>query len=160
MMRAAGFHKPTLPAGARGAPTRAFSEERWTMATKRSLFTAFLIGVLLVSGSLSCSRVPSTQGPPPVSAVEKEGVQEAKIRVKGEYTPDRILVKKGIPLRLVFYRDNASACTEYVVLEDFAIRQKLAPYKETVVVLTPANTGEFTFTCGMKMLEGKLIVIE
>jgi plastocyanin domain-containing protein len=130
------------------------------MATKKNFSTAFLFGVLVVSWGLSCSRAPSTQEPPPVSAIEKDGLQEVKIRVKGEYTPDRILVKKGIPLRLVFYRDNASACTEYVVLEDFAIRQKLAPYQETVVALTPARTGEFTFTCGMKMLEGKLIVTE
>ncbi len=109
-------------------------------------------------GYWNCSKGALKHEPPIVAAIEKDGVQEVKIRVKGEYTPEQILVKKGKPLRLIFYRDDASHCTEYVVFEDFAIKQKLAPYKETVVVLTPATAGEFTFTCGMKMLEGKLVV--
>lgn len=130
------------------------------MCSKTAFRASLLLAVIALAACWSCSRSPSKVETEAVAAIEKDGVQEVKIRVKGEYTPERILVKKGIPLRLVFYRDNTSACTEHVVLEDFAIKQKLAPQQETIVSLTPASTGEFTFTCGMKMLEGKLIVRE
>ena len=43
------------------------------------------------------------------------GVQEIKVTVKGGYSPDVIVVKRGLPVRLDFYRDETASCSEQVV---------------------------------------------
>ena len=86
------------------------------------------------------------------------GIQEIKIIVKGGYSPDVIAVKQGIPVRLSFYRDETASCSEQVIFGDFGIARDLPAFKTTPVEFTPSKAGEFTFTCGMNMMRGKLIV--
>ena len=86
------------------------------------------------------------------------GVQEIKVTVKGGYSPDVIVVKKGVPVRLNFYRDETSSCSEQVVFSDFGIAKDLPAFKTTPIEFTPDQAGEFNFVCGMNMLRGKLIV--
>ena len=86
------------------------------------------------------------------------GVQEIKVTVRGGYSPDVIVVKKGAPVRLNFYRDETSSCSEQVVFGDFGIIKDLPAFKTTPIEFTPDKPGEFTFACGMNMLRGKLIV--
>ncbi len=93
------------------------------------------------------------------SAELKEmGFQEVKVIVKGGYSPDVIVVKKGIPVRLNFYRDETADCSDTIVFGDFKIRKPLPAFKTTAVEFTPENEGEYDFTCGMGMMRGKLIV--
>jgi plastocyanin domain-containing protein len=94
-----------------------------------------------------------------VAAVVKEsGAQEVDIVVRGGYSPDVIVVQKDRPVRMNFYRDETSSCSEQVVFGDFGVIKNLPPFKSTAVEFTPDKSGEFTFTCGMNMLRGKLIV--
>lgn len=90
--------------------------------------------------------------------VSNAGVQQIKVTVKGGYSPDVIVVKEGIPVRLEFYRDEASSCTEQVVFGDFGIAKNLPAFQTTPIEFTPDKIGEFTFACGMNMVRGKLIV--
>jgi len=92
------------------------------------------------------------------AAVNETGVQEIDVMVKGGYSPDVIAVKRGVPVRLNFYRDETSSCSEQVVLGDFGIARDLPAFKTTAVEFTPDKSGEFPFTCGMNMLHGKLVV--
>ncbi|HZI19092.1 MAG TPA: cupredoxin domain-containing protein [Pyrinomonadaceae bacterium] len=91
---------------------------------------------------------------------DASGVQEVRITVKGGYSPDVVVVKKGLPVRLDFYRDETSSCSERVVFGDFRIARDLPAYKTTHVEFTPDRAGEFTFTCGMSMMRGKLVVVD
>ena len=93
-----------------------------------------------------------------VAEVTASGVQEIKVTVKGGYAPDVIVVKQGQPVRLDFFRDETSSCTEQVVFGDFGIVRDLPAYKTTPIEFTPDKPGEFTFACGMNMVRGKLIV--
>ncbi|MDB4947688.1 MAG: hypothetical protein JWM27_337 [Gemmatimonadetes bacterium] len=86
------------------------------------------------------------------------GAQHVKVTVKGGYTPDVIVVQQGRPVRLDFYRDETASCSETVVFGDFGIARDLPAFRTTPVEFTPQEAGEFTFTCGMSMLRGKLIV--
>jgi len=90
--------------------------------------------------------------------IQDEGIQEVQINVKGGYDPDVIEVKKGLPVRLNFYRDETADCSDTIVFSDFNIRKPLPAYKTTAVEFTPEREGEYVFTCGMGMLKGKLIV--
>ena len=92
------------------------------------------------------------------AAVGTGGVQEVNVTVKGGYSPDVIVVKQNQPVRLDFYRDETSSCSEQVVFGDFGIARDLPAYKTTSIEFTPEKTGEFTFACGMNMMRGKLVV--
>ncbi len=85
-------------------------------------------------------------------------VQEITVKVKGGYDPDVIVVKKGIPVRLNFYRDETADCSEIIVIEEWDIRKPLPAFKTTPVEFTPQKDGEYMFGCGMGMLKGRLIV--
>lgn len=90
--------------------------------------------------------------------IKQTGIQEVKVTVKGGYDPDVIVVKKGIPVRLNFYRDETADCSDTIVFGDFNIRKPLPAFQTTPVEFTPEKEGEYVFTCGMGMLRGKLIV--
>jgi plastocyanin domain-containing protein len=89
---------------------------------------------------------------------EGGGVQRVRITVKGGYSPDVVVVKQGRPVRLDFYRDETASCSDRVVLGDFGIARDLPAFRTTPVEFTPERSGEFTWTCGMSMLRGTLIV--
>ena len=86
------------------------------------------------------------------------GVQQIKVIVKGGYSPDVIVVKQGVPVRLDFYRDETASCTEQVIFGDFGIARDLPAFQTTPIEFTPDKAGEFTFACGMNMVRGKLVV--
>ena len=86
------------------------------------------------------------------------GVQEVKIRVKGGYDPDVIVVKQGKPVRLHFNRQESAMCSEMVVFDKIDRSAKL-PEGETVTIeFTPDQKGEIPFQCQMGMLRGKVVV--
>ena len=93
------------------------------------------------------------------ASMNESGVQEINVTVKAGYTPDVIVVREGAPVRLNFYRDETSSCSEQVIFGDFRIARNLPAFKTTKIEFTPDKAGEFTFTCGMNMLRGKLIVV-
>jgi plastocyanin domain-containing protein len=87
-----------------------------------------------------------------------DGAQEIDITVKGGYSPDVVVVRQGTPVRLNFYRDETDSCSERVVFGDFHVARELPAFKTTTVEFTPERAGEFTWTCGMSMMRGKLVV--
>ena len=80
------------------------------------------------------------------------------IRVRGGYQPNTIHTQAGVPLRLLFRREETSSCSEQVVFPAFG-KSAMLPTGETVAVdLLPEAPGEYEFTCAMGMLHGRLIV--
>ena len=90
--------------------------------------------------------------------LKAEGTQEIKITVKGGYSPDLIVVRKEVPVRLHFYRDETASCSEQVVFGDFGIARDLPAFRTTSIEFTPHESGEYTFNCGMNMMRGKIVV--
>ena len=91
-------------------------------------------------------------------AKAEKGTQEIKILVERGYTPEAIVAKKGVPLKLIFERKEADSCSERLLIPEFKINQFLAPSAVTEISFIPDKEGEFEFRCGMGMLHGKLIV--
>lgn len=113
---------------------------------------AFLLLAILVfffgKRKLSVATASSAAGDSP----------EVTVVVEGGYSPDVIRTRVGRPLRLIFDRRDASPCTDEIVFPDFGIRRALAANAKTVVELRPERVGEFTFSCGMNMLHGRIQV--
>ncbi|HSE27585.1 MAG TPA: cupredoxin domain-containing protein [Gemmatimonadales bacterium] len=86
------------------------------------------------------------------------GPQEVVVAVRGGYDPGSIRVRAGLPVRLVFDRQEDASCSEEVVFPDFGVRKFLPPFARTSVEFTPAKPGTYEFTCGMSMLRGRLVV--
>jgi plastocyanin domain-containing protein len=74
------------------------------------------------------------------------------------YDPPSIRLKKGVPARVTFVRTTDSTCATEVVFADYGIRRSLPLNHSVVVAFTPRKAGEFSFTCGMNMHRGRLIV--
>ena len=86
------------------------------------------------------------------------GWQEQMVLVKGSYTPDTIVAVAGKPLRLIFQREEASACSEVVVFDSFGKSAHLPEGTPTSVELMPKEPGEYPFSCQMGMLRGTLVI--
>lgn len=86
------------------------------------------------------------------------GVQELSVTVQGGYSPAQIVVKRGVPVRLTFRRMETSSCSERVVFPDFNLSKKLPENENVTLEFTPDKDGAYSFTCGMGMYKGTLIV--
>jgi plastocyanin domain-containing protein len=92
------------------------------------------------------------------ASVNASGAQDVKVVVRGGYEPSTIQARAGVPLRLVFDRQETSGCSEEVVFPDFGVKRFLPAHEETTIEITPQKAGQYEFTCGMGMLRGRLIV--
>lgn len=92
------------------------------------------------------------------SAQLEGGVQRVAVTVKGGYSPDLIKARQGVPLEMVFDRQESGDCTSRVLFPDLAVSAALPAYQRTTVRLTPASAGTFGFACGMNMVHGTLVV--
>ena len=95
---------------------------------------------------------------PAVSTQLVGGVQEVRITVKGGYDPDVIRVRKGIPVRLHFTRQESASCSEMVLFDKLGKSARLPEGQTVQVEFTPTEEGEIPFQCQMGMLRGKVVV--
>lgn len=86
------------------------------------------------------------------------GVQRVDVTVRGGYSPNVIRVRQGVPVELVFDRQESGECTSRVVFPDLRVSARLPAYARTAVRLRPAEAGSFGFACGMNMIHGTLLV--
>src|SRR6266568_759463 len=86
------------------------------------------------------------------------GVQRVVVTVKGGYRPDVITARQGVPLEIVFDRQESGDCTSRVVFPDLAASAALPAFGRTTVRLGPARTGSFGIARGMNMIHGTLVV--
>jgi plastocyanin domain-containing protein len=85
-----------------------------------------------------------------------QGVQEVTIAVQGGYSPSRIRVKAGRPVRLRFHRTDPSGCVAQVIFPDFQRTLDLPLEATTSIELLPEHPGTYPFHCGMNMVRGSL----
>ena len=96
---------------------------------------------------------------------KKEDEQEVigstiSIKVDAGYSPSTISTRKNQPITLKILRTDPSNCLDEFVIPQWMIHKTLPLNKEITITLTPQETGEFPFHCGMNMFHGKIIVKE
>jgi Cu+-exporting ATPase len=116
-----------------------------------------IVSALLLTGLLAWFFF----GPKKTRQAEmEEGVQLVRVSVKGGYSPDLIEVRAGVPVRMLFDRQEAGDCSSRVVMPDFKVNELLPAYATTQVEFVPQTVGDFRFACGMNMISGTLHVVE
>jgi Cu+-exporting ATPase len=88
----------------------------------------------------------------------EDGVQRVEVTVRGGYSPDLIRVRQGVPVELIFDRQESGDCTSRVVFPDLRLSAALPAYERTTVRFRPGEAGSFGFACGMNMIHGTLVV--
>ena len=91
-------------------------------------------------------------------AALQDGVQVVKITVKGGYSPDLVEVEPGVPVRLMFDRQESGDCSSRVVIPDFKVNEQLPAFASTTVELLPRQEVDIRFACGMNMISGTIRV--
>jgi plastocyanin len=91
--------------------------------------------------------------------VTKETAPKVKIEVtQTGYSPNVIRVKKGVPVELDVHNPLENSCLSTLNMPDFNMNNVNLKVGTTTLSFTPSNTGEYTFSCGMDMFKGKIIV--
>jgi hypothetical protein len=91
-------------------------------------------------------------------ATQTGGTQVIEMTVNGNYDPNVIEVKAGVPLTINIDHPGAGGCDGTLVFPDFGISRNLPAGGKDVISFTPDKAGTYRFTCGMGMLSGTLIV--
>jgi plastocyanin domain-containing protein len=113
-------------------------------------YLAIVIPVVIVF-AISFALAPTTGAKPRVQQFT------VKISERG-FEPETLKVRRGVPTRITFLRTTDNTCAKEIVISEFGVRRELPLNQPIVVSFTPNKKGEFSFTCGMNMMRGKLIV--
>jgi plastocyanin domain-containing protein len=133
--------------------------------TRASLSIVAVIAVVALALA-ACSAAPSAVAPQSVPAVDAsaptgvaklEGaVQRISVDLsQGFYDPTVIEAKAGMPLEITF--GQGQGCLSSVLVPSAGIDQDLTQ-GGAVVKLPAMQPGEYEFSCGMKMVFGKIVV--
>lgn len=95
------------------------------------------------------------------SEVVEAHTRTVKIKVdKNGFSPSSIDAEAGHKLNLVFKRADKNNCGNTVVFPKLKIRKSLPVGRDVIVSVTPRTSGQITFTCGMGMYKGSIVVTE
>ena len=92
------------------------------------------------------------------SAEVADDRQVVNVEVKGGYSPEVVILKKGVPATLNFTRKDSSSCLDRVVFSDFGVNQALLQNEKQSVEIDTSKPGEYQWACGMDMFHGKLVI--
>lgn len=114
-----------------------------------------LIPILLAFAGACGGGAPSSTPAEPVASSEARRVT---VLVSGAgYTPDTVEAQAGETLVLVFERPDGANCGEELVFPDSG-RKVALPIGTTEVTVTAPESGQLSFTCGMGMYQGAVVV--
>jgi hypothetical protein len=121
------------------------------------VLAATLAGCSSAPAAAPVQQTPAADAGAPIGAATVEGeVQRIAVDLsQGFYDPTIIQAKAGLPLEIAF--GQGQGCLSTVLVPSADIRQDLTN-GGAVVKLPAMQPGEYEFSCGMKMVFGKIVV--
>ena len=120
-------------------------------------------GLTILDSPLAAKNLASTIGlteaPPDASTVSSasDGTQTAVITVSpGSYSPGNVLVKAGVPTKLVFRSENAAGCERALVIPSLRVEEVLPASGDTVIDAGSLEPGTIKYSCAMGMYSGRI----
>lgn len=122
-----------------------------------------VLGILNISYGYNLTGIvlnlPSTPKQQEVSGTFEDGKQVVKITQYGNgYSPNRVTVKVGIPVKLLVNATNLYSCSASFVVPKYNIFTSLQD-GINIIEFTPTSTGPVKFSCSMGMYTGVINVI-
>lgn len=93
-----------------------------------------------------------------VVATVTDNKQQVRVTVSGGYTPNTVVLQRGVPAQIVFDRQDPSGCFSQVVFPDFGISRELPMGQQHAIDIDTSQPGEYPYACGMNMFHGKVII--
>ncbi|MBX7131148.1 MAG: efflux RND transporter periplasmic adaptor subunit [Fimbriimonadaceae bacterium] len=95
-----------------------------------------------------------------VAPVEDEAEDNGMTIIVTEsgYDPPSLDIPANKPVTLTFIRKTEATCGNEVIFPDLKIEKKLPMNEPIKIEIPPRQAGTLRFTCGMDMLEGKLVI--
>ncbi len=121
---------------------------------------AVLLLLCLADVFPSCGKRPRPLPAPAVHGTA-QSPRRVEVRVSNQgFVPSTIPGARGEALKLViFYEPSAGECGREVVLPSQNLRVTLSEKAPVEIALTlPPEGGTVQFTCGMNMLQGRIVV--
>lgn len=109
-----------------------------------------IVVVALVGAAAGCARGPSTES--------SEGARFQLAVTDTGFTPGTLTVPAGRPVTLVVTRKTDATCAKEIVFAKQGIHKELPLNRAVVITLPPSPKGELSYTCGMDMVGGKVVV--
>ena len=113
-----------------------------------------------LAAALALLTSPVASASEPAAAAATAAFTEAKVVVDGGYKPSTVEVVAGKPVRITFEKKDYSGCTREVVFPTLGLKRTLKTNEPVVIELPPQAKGGLEFHCGMKMVKGKLVVVD
>jgi plastocyanin domain-containing protein len=122
----------------------------------RVLALAATAGVALaIAGALRARPASLARAAEARAGMGADGVQEIAIASeRGEWTPNVLRARAGVPLRLRVDVRDAHACATRVLVPDLKLDLALPARGEAALVIPAAPAGDYLFTCEMRMVKG------
>ena len=91
--------------------------------------------------------------------VEEQQVINMDLSYRG-YSPNVLYIKKDVPVRWVINVKQMSGCTDSIMIESLGIKKDLRLGENIIEFVPPNGVKEIKFSCWMKMVWGKFVVID
>ncbi len=106
--------------------------------------------------SWSSASATSTGG---VTFDGKQQIMRMTADLTNGYTPDKFVVKQGIPVRWEIDGSRAGGCQTILQAPQLGIKKLLSPTETNIIEFTPQKIGNFAFSCSMGMYRGQISVV-
>ncbi len=111
-------------------------------------------------GIASDKNTSQTQEVNDPNVLLQNGVQIVHmIESRRGYSPNKFLIKKGIPVKWVIDAQAPSSCASAIILPKLNIERSLMA-GENIIEFTPTESGDLPFSCSMGMYSGVFSVVE
>ncbi|MEC1521227.1 cupredoxin domain-containing protein [Neobacillus niacini] len=114
-----------------------------------------------IPGEAEAAQTQETNTPPAKTELDITGETNPKIDMMVTptgYSPNVIRVKKGVQVELNITNPGDNSCFSTFMMPDFDLNNINLKAGTTNLTFTPDKEGEYTFTCGMNMFKGTVIV--
>lgn len=114
-----------------------------------------------IPGEAKAAQTQETNTPPAQTELDIRDESNPKIDMMVTptgYSPNVIKVKKGVPVELNITNPGDNSCFSTFMMPDFNLNNVNLKAGTTKLTFTPDKEGKYTFTCGMNMFKGTVIV--
>jgi len=125
--------------------------EEKTKSNNKKIFIGIFVIVFLILGYFLFFG-KSTTG----NAIGSDSIQKITLSMKGNYSPNTINVKSGVPVEITL-DSSVSGCYRSFNIPELGISKYSSSPSDTIT-FTPNQKGTFRFQCSMGMGTGTIIV--
>jgi plastocyanin domain-containing protein len=118
--------------------------------TIRIVVILFLVSAICITSNVQAQRRTKRKTAP---------IQRVTVALtETGYQPASFRLRRGVPAQVTFIRKVSATCGTQIVVPEYDIKRDLPLNESVLVEFTPNKSGTLTFSCGLGMLHGSLVV--